>query len=144
MFYPEFEKKIKSGEVMEGDLVWVTGYYHNDPLLKPTRHVRPTLAQVTKNTGTPISRSKSFDYHFRPCGKSGKLLAAVISPYDNIPFYTERGGSLGFFFTEDEAKSAYLKDAKAVKKEITEAYAIITANFQAKFAEVDKRIAEVQ
>jgi len=48
MLYPELAQKIKEGEVMVGDLVWVTGYSHNNFAEKPARHVPPTLV---KNCG---------------------------------------------------------------------------------------------
>lgn len=140
MLYPELEEKIKNGEVTEGDNVWITGYYHKDPLMKPTRHVAPILVQITRNGSKSFPKSKNFNYHFRPCGQSGKLLAAVILPYDNIPYSSDRGGSLEIFFTENEAKMAYLEDAEIVKAKLTKAYEKWTTAFRAKLAEVDKRI----
>ena len=145
MFYPEFELKVRSGEIMVGDLMWVTGYYHNDALLKPTRHVPPTLVQVMANDELAQSRNVLLSgYHFRPCGKSGKLLGRALYSYESSANRYNRGdgGSLHIFFTEDEAKVAYVAAALVVKSQLAEAERLAIDNFARLNAEVDKRIAK--
>jgi len=145
MFYPEFEEKVKSGEIMIGDLMWVTGYYHNDVLQKPTRHVPPTLVQVMANNELPQNQNILLSgYHFRPCGKSGKLLDRVLYSYESSANRYNRGdrGSIHIFFTEDEAKAAYVAAALVVKAQLVKAEQLAADNFAHLHTEVDKRIAK--
>ena len=142
MFYPELEEKIKNGDITEEDLVWITGYYHNDPMMKPTRHVAPILVQITRNEMTQYNGSKSFAYHFRPCGKSGKLLATAIFPYDNTPDYNDKPYSLDIFITEEEARESYAKSAEIVKDKLSKACQTLVDTFTARITEVDNRIAK--
>ena len=143
MLYPELEQKLKDEELVEGDLVWVTGYYHNDYTEKPTRHVQPTLVQIMSNDKLPKYKKVYYaTYHFRACGKSGKLLAAVIAPYDNTGFRSRTGGSLDIFLTEDEAKAAYITAANEVKIGIAKIKKIWSDRFDALLTEVDERIAK--
>lgn len=141
MLYLELEKKLKDGEISEGDLVWVTGYYHNDYTEKPTRHVAPILVQIMGNDKLPKHKRVYYaDYHFRACGKSGKLLAAVIAPYDNTGYRSRTGGSLDIFLTEDEAKAAYVVAATEVKAGIAQTKKVMSDRFDALLTEIDERI----
>ena len=146
MLYPELEQKIKAGVVKVGDLVWVTAYYHDTPLLKPTRRVAPILTQITSNTALPaIRRIPSSSYHFRPCGKSGKLLSKVILPYEGplaILWSSGDHGSISIFFTESEARASYVAAANVVKLQIAEALRETVDACARLTAEVDERIAE--
>jgi hypothetical protein len=143
MLYPELDQKLQDGDLADGDLVWITGYYHNDYMEKPTRHIQPTLVQIMGNDKLPKYKNVYYaKYHFRACGKSGKLLAAVIAPYDNTGFRSRTGGSLDIFLTEDEAKTAYITAANEVKVGITRAKKVWSDRFDALLTEVDERIAK--
>ena len=146
MLYPELEQKIKTGAVKVGDLMWVTGYYQNKPIANPSRHVPPTLVQVTSNTELPaIRKIPSGGYHFRPWGKSGKVLSRVILPYEGavaILWNSGDSGSLDIFLLEKEAKAAYVAAAYAVKLDIAKVLDAAVKNCARLDAEVDERIAE--
>ena len=146
MFYPELKQKIDAGEVMENDLVWVMGYHRLRPLEKSTRHVPPMLVQIRSNREIPSNRNAlASGYHFRPCGNHGRVLPRVILAYesaDNVFSSRKDHGSLSFFFTEDEAREAYVAAAEVVKKQITEAQNRAEDEFLAMLSEVDERIAK--
>jgi hypothetical protein len=143
MLYPELDRRVKSGEIMVGDLVWVTSYYYNNPSTeKPTRHVPPTLVQVTSNHDLACRTSLSSGYHFRPCGKSGKLLSKVILPYEGSAGNersTDRG-SIHIFLIEEEARSAYVAAANVVKSQFAEVLRIAVETCAQRTAGVDERI----
>jgi len=144
MFYPEFEEKIKSGEILVGDLVWVAGYQHADPLQKPERHVPPTLVQVMANADLPYNRNtSSIGYHFRACGKSGKLLARVINPYVGaVSRYDPNEGSLYISFMEEDAKVSYVAAAKVAKGKLAKVQQEWIDKFARLNAEIDTRISK--
>lgn len=146
MFYPEFEVKVNTGLIMVGDYVWVTGYYHDNPLQKPTRHVPPTLVEVTSNKSLPSSRRiPTSGYHFCPLGKSGKVLSKVILPYEGalgVLWNSGNYGSLNIFLTEVEARDSYVEAAEVVKVKIAEARKAMLDDCDRLAAEVDARIAK--
>lgn len=151
MFYPELEAKIRAKEVLEGDLFWVTGYYHKDPLKEPTRHVTPTLVQVWSirkdlSGGETAALFKAPICFFSPFSKSGNRLSKFIKPYDNaFSIYSPEWpakGTLNFFLTEAEARFAYVEAAKVVRLEIAEAHKRAAERVVVLLAEVDNHIAE--
>lgn len=147
MFYLEFEQRIAAGSIMEGDFVWVTSYYRNLPLLKPCRHVPPTFVQVRGNHDIPTNKNALVSgYHFRPCGKSGRLLSKVILPYEGLMNLgvNSNAGSLEIFLTEKEAKDAYVVAAASVKADIVAVRRASEENFSAQLSEVDERLAKIR
>jgi len=143
MFYPDLKQKIDAGEIIVGDLVWVTGYYHSNFAERPTRHVPPTLVQIVVNEENPFYKSWAWvDYTFRACGNSGKLLKTVIMPFDKSRQDVRSAGSLDIFFTEEEANTAYIEAAKIVRDGIAQTQLDWAKRFTAMLSEVDERIAK--
>ena len=143
MLYPELEQKVKAGVVMVGDLVWVTSYYHDNPSTeKPTRHVPPTLVQVMSNHYLSVKSNPASGYHFRPCGKSGKLLSKVIYPYDGVSANAWSTGpdSVHIFLIEEEARVDYVVAANVVKSQFAEVLRVAVETCAQRTAGVDERI----
>jgi len=85
------------------------------------------------------------DYVFRPCGKSGKLLKAVIEPFSTAAYHDKRSnGSLDVFFTEDEANEAYVELAEIVRDGIIQAQQDWTDRFTVMLSEVNGRISNTK
>jgi len=140
MHYPELQKLIEGGTVQAGDTLWIADYRHQSINDKPIRHLVPTEVRLISNVDLPPHKRIYYaDFHFRPYGKTGKLLAQIIAPYDNTGYRGYTGGSVGVFFTREEAVAYYLDQCQEVKTAILKGAKAAQDRFDKMLSEVDEQ-----
>lgn len=141
MLYKEFEEKIAAGDYSAGDSFWVTDFRHDNVLEKPIRNVKPTEVRLFPNDELPKNKKVYYaDYHFRPYGKTGKVMAQIIAPYDNTGFRSYTGNSLNIFLSKDEAEAHYIAQCEIVRKQVADEMDKVKAKLDKVLDSIDESI----
>jgi len=130
MDYKELADRIDAGLTRVGDTLYITDFRHDDILNKPIRNIVPTEVELFSNDDLPKGKTVYYaEHHFRAISKTGKVLAAVIAPYDNTGFRGYTGVSVNIFKTMEEAKAHYVTQCEAVIRQVEKAKAQANVRF---------------
>jgi hypothetical protein len=137
----ELAQKLEDGDIAIGDEVWITDFRHNDINESPIRHIKPVRVVISDNGSLPKNKAVYYSsFHFREIGKTGKILAKIIAPYDNTGYRSRTGDSVHIFLTEDEADKKYAEQCRVVLQQIDAERVHMLARFQKMTDEVEARI----
>lgn len=100
-------EKIADGQ-LDGEIVWVCDYRHDDIAHKAIRHVPPQAVLVRPNLETS-QRIYYSESHFAPLNAKGQPLAKVIALFDNTGYRSISGTPVQVFDNEAECRSAYVQ-----------------------------------
>lgn len=143
MDYKELETLIQAGEIGAGSRLFITDYRHDNIHNKPLRHIKPTEVILYNNVDLPPRKHVYYaDYHFRAVSKTGKILSAIIAPYDNTGYRSFTGGSLNIFLTLKEAQACYVIQCQKVIEQAEEAKAQAAVRFDEIIQSSNERIRE--
>lgn len=122
MDYKALEKKIESGNIKEGDIVWICDYRLNENLdEKPIRHVVPTEVMIVNNENLPKNKKVYYSsYHFRTLNKKREASSTIIAPYDNTGYRLYSGISLNIFKKEPECRNCFKEQCLIVTEKINQ------------------------
>ena len=108
-------KDIREGK-LNGSVVWICDYRHNDYSKKPIRHIRPTQVLVRSNSETRKNIYYSSS-HFVGLNKKGEPIESkVIALFDNTGFRSRTGTAMNAFLTEQECQTHYDNQVNIVKR----------------------------
>ena len=121
-----------------GKHFWICDYRLNkDKDNKPIRAITPKLVQVFSNDILPASKRVYYSpIHFKEI-KNGKVLSAVIGPYDGTGYKTYPGVSVNIFDHKEECIKFFINQCEKAVEEYK-------VELERRTAEINRRIEEIQ
>lgn len=123
---------------MNGEIVWICDYRHNDINDKPIRKIEPikVIIRSTDEIKNRVYYSNSF---FSKIGKNEKpQKSSIIKVYDNTGFRSYPGEPVHVFTDEKECREFYLEQFKIVRDMLAKEI----ENMEFKLIEMDNFINE--